>query len=254
VTIFGVTKFSDLTPEEFKEIYLMKNLPPRVVHPSEYTYYPNVNGPASFDWRNKGGVTAVKNQEQCGSCWAFSATENIESVYKLAGHSIPTLGPQQIVDCDPYDYGCGGGWPYNAFKYVIGAGGQDMESCYPYTAQDGTCNFQSNCIGAKIGSYQNIATDETQIQNALVSVAPLSICVDASSWSSYQGGVMTADNCGDGIDHCVQLVGYDSTASTPYWIVRNSWGTDWGISGYIYLQMGQNTCAMDNDVTTAVAA
>jgi len=228
---------------------------PQVIQPDEYTYYePMVNAPTTFDWRSKGGVTSVKNQEQCGSCWAFSATENIESVYKLAGHSMPILGPQQIVDCDKSDYGCSGGWPRLAYTYVIQAGGQDQESCYPYTARDGSCKFKSTCIGAKIKSYQNIAKTEDQIQTALVNQAPLSICVDASSWSSYRGGVMMASSCGHSIDHCVQLVGYDSTKSTPYWIVRNSWGTDWGLSGYIYLQMGKNTCAMNNDVTTAVSA
>jgi len=216
-----------------------------------YEPAPKITAPTSFDWRTKGGVSSVKNQGQCGSCWAFSATENIESVYQIGGHSMPLLSPQQIVDCDKDCYGCGGGWPYKAFNYVVRAGGQDTDASYPYTARDGSCKFKTNTIGAKIKGYKSIGRDEHAMQASLTTVAPFSICVDASQWSHYKSGVMRSNQCGHGIDHCVQLVGYDSGANPPYWIVRNSWGTGWGVSGYIYLEMFKDTCAMADQVTTA---
>jgi cathepsin F len=247
--VYGVTQFSDLTPQEFKSLYLMNvTRPPNA---TTYLTFPGVEAPTTFDWRTKGAVTNVKNQGQCGSCWAFSATSNIESVVKLGGQSMPILGPQQMVDCDKDCYGCQGGWPSKAFNYVAKAGGQDTESAYPYTGRDGSCKFKTQGIGAKIKGYHSISRDEKQMQAGLSTTAPFSICVDASQWSHYKSGVMRSNQCGRGIDHCVQLVGYDSTANPPYWMVRNSWGTGWGVSGYIYLEMFKDTCAMAEQVTTA---
>lgn len=250
---FGITKFADMTAEEFRQTYLIIDAPEYdVSHIDELDTSSFPAAPSSFDWRHKGAVTAVKNQGQCGSCWAFSATENIESVYFLAGHSIPVLGPQQIVDCDHTCYGCNGGWPYLAFEYVIPVG-QDSESSYPYTARDGSCKYKSSGVAANIKSYNKVSKNEHTIQSSLATVAPLSICVDAAKWYLYQGGIMSSSQCGRSIDHCVQLVGYDTTGSTPYWQVRNSWGGNWGESGYIRLEMFQDTCAMADAVTTAVA-
>jgi len=252
-TTYAVNKFADLTKAEFKELYLMSNLPPYRPMAEVIT---NISGtaPTTFDWRTKGACTSVKDQGQCGSCWAFSATENIESVAFLAKKNLPILGPQQIVDCDKDDYGCGGGWPYVAFGYVTKAGGQDTEATYPYTARDGTCKFKTTGIGAKINGYKSISKDESVIQTALTTIAPFSVCVDASEWSFYSGGVITPDNCGRSVDHCTQLIGYDATKTPGYWIVRNSWGTDWGLSGFIYLEMGGDTCLIADYVTTAISA
>jgi len=248
--VFGVTSFTDLTPQEFKNLYLM-NYQSRNMTGETYMDVPRISAPTSFDWRSKGAVSSVKNEGQCGSCWAFSATENIESVYQIGGQGLPIIAPQQMVDCEKDCYGCGGGWPYKAFNYVVKAGGQDTEASYPYTARDGSCKFKPGSVGAKIKGYKNIPRDEHQLQTALTTTSPFSICVDASRWQNYRGGVMTSSQCGRGIDHCVQLVGYDASKNTPYWIVRNSWGTGWGVSGYIYLEMWKDTCAMAEDVTTA---
>jgi len=214
----------------------------------------NLTAPTTFDWRTLGACTAVKDQGQCGSCWAFSATENIESVNQIAGKGLPILGPQQIVDCEKDMYGCGGGWPYAAFGYVTQAGGQDTEVSYKYTARDGTCKFNPNTIGAKINKYKSISKDEKQIQNLLTSVSPFSVCVDAEEWSFYSGGIITHDNCGRNVDHCVQMIGYDTTGATPYWILRNSWGTDWGLSGFLQVEMFYDTCLVADYVTSAISA
>jgi len=252
-TQYAVNKFADLSKSEFKELYLMKNLPPYVEGELLNVTFDGV-APTTFDWRTKGAITGIKDQGQCGSCWAFSATENIESVYKIQKNTLPILGPQQIVDCDKTDYGCSGGWPHAAFTYVIKQGGQDTEATYPYTARDGTCKFKTAGIGAKISAYKSVAKDETTILNGLVSTAPFSVCVDAESWSFYSGGVMTPSQCGRSVDHCVQLIGYDQTKTPGYWIVRNSWGTDWGLQGLIYLQLGGDTCLINDYVTTTTAA
>jgi len=259
---YGITKFADMTVEEFKNTVLMKNPVNTTRVPGVETLVPKIAQdqlPTSFDWRPLGAVTAVKDQEQCGSCWAFSATENIESVSILAGHGTnvsTSLAPQQIVDCDKVDQGCNGGNTNTAFEYVISAGGLEDSTHYPYTGQDGPCQFQAQYIDDKISSWK-YATEhdsETTLQQNLVSWSPLSICVDASKWQDYQSGVMTREECGlfNILDHCVQLVGYETQAPKPYWIVRNSWNTNWGIQGYIWLAMGDDVCGLAHDATTAV--
>eukprot|EP01116_Phalansterium_solitarium_P012993 TRINITY_DN297_c0_g2_i2.p1 TRINITY_DN297_c0_g2~~TRINITY_DN297_c0_g2_i2.p1 ORF type:complete len:396 (+),score=170.97 TRINITY_DN297_c0_g2_i2:78-1265(+) len=256
--VFGINQFSDLTPAEFKKQYLMENYKPAKIDDVEITKPDTlVAPPATFDWRkqNPSAVTPVKNQEQCGSCWAFSATETLESVWVLAGNKQAILSPQQIVDCDTVDQGCNGGNPNTAYEYVMQAGGQEYEADYPYQGEDGNCNFNAADVAATIKTwkYGTSNGDEKTMQANLVSVTPLSICVDAEPWQDYTSGVMTADQCGDSVDHCVQLVGYDSSASPPYWMVRNSWDTTWGVDGYIFLEMWQNTCALTSEVTYPIA-
>jgi len=261
---YGPTKFADMSPEEFKDKILMKN---KIVPPTNeekranlLTIDTEVQLEQQFDWRNLGGVTAVKDQEQCGSCWAFSTTENIESVWmlnkKISNKTMPGLAPQQIVDCDTSDDGCGGGFPTTAYEYVINAGGLEPQIDYPYTAEDGSCTFKSGDVYAKISNWKYGCSDENEAQmnQNLQSWAPLSICLDAANWQDYTSGVMTAWECAwiNELDHCVQAVGINSAASTPYWIVRNSWGTDWGVNGYIWLEYGANTCGLTQMVTTSV--
>jgi len=203
-------------------------------------------------------VTPVKDQGQCGSCWAFSVTENIESMYCIKNQmdctSFPPLSPQEIVDCDTSDDGCNGGDPPTAYQFIIQEGGLEDDSDYPYTAQDGTCNFQQNLVKVKITSYQSACQpgDEMTMMTNLVNWGPLSICVYAEPWQDYQGGVLMASDCQGQTDHCVQAVGYDLTQSTPFWIVRNSWGADWGENGYIRLQYGKDTCNCSDEANCAV--
>jgi len=250
--IYGVTKFMDLTPEEFASNYLLpkelfKNFqvdPAKVMAPAK-----SVAVPTNFDWRDKKAVTAVYDQGQCGSCWAFSAMETIESYHFLAGKSLISLSAQQIVDCDTDCYGCNGGWTQNAFNYVEKAGGIDTLGSYPYTAETGSCNFKPNSIGAKVVSWNYVTQtdDENAMLQAAYQTGPLSICVDASSWQYYQGGVI--QSCGQQVDHCVQLTGFSTQSGINAWNVRNSWGTDWGLSGYLYVGRGNNVCAIGSCVT-----
>jgi len=257
---YGITKFSDMSVEEFRTTILMTNVPTKSTNaPVIGVAAPDPNAPATYDWREHNAVTPVKDQGQCGSCWAFSATEAIESAWILKGHATPStvdLAPQQIVDCDSIDgvQGCNGGETESAYDYIVQAGGQEPEKDYPYTGVNGKCKFVSADIDAKISGYSSISKEESTLPTNLASIGPLSICLDAAHWQDYMSGVMTNLECCPpvgmcSLDHCVQLVGYNSTASTPYWIVRNSWNTDWGIDGYIWLEMNKNTCGMTNDIT-----
>jgi len=247
-----------MSTEEFRSQYLLKTSLPAVHSPNIPVNVPKsfVAPPPAFDWRSKNAVTPVKDQGQCGSCWAFSVAETAESAYILAGKANATslrVSEQQIVDCDTMDGGCNGGNPETAWQYIISTGGLDSEASYPYTAEDGTCAFKKQNVVATVGSWKYACTqgDETTLQQNLL-LKPLSICVDAEYWSDYTSGVMTAWECAwvNELDHCVQLVGYSTTdGSTPYWIVRNSWGESWGEKGYIRLAMGDNTCGLTNEAT-----
>lgn len=218
--------------------------------------------PAKLDWtETSGAVSPVKDQAQCGSCWAFSATEGIESgVFQSTGSASPELSPQQIVSCDKTDAGCNGGDLPTAFDYVESAGGLDTEEDYPYTSQTGSSgSCKSSTPVVKISDYKYAVSpceggscssqDEDGLKAALATQGPLSVCVNAESWNSYYGGVLSGKCSGkyNALDHCVQLVGYDTTASTPYWKVRNSWGTSWGEKGFIRLPMGENSCGIADE-------
>jgi len=258
---FGVTKFSDLTEAEFRSTHLM---------PKDFgaTYNPTADflttqpgnklgikpNPTNFNWFAQAGVcTPVYNQGQCGSCWAFSATETIESYWALAGHPLTSLSVEQIVDCDTTCYGCGGGWPYLAYEYVEPVG-QDSNASYPYTAEggvSGACKFSANSVVAQVATYAQVS-GETGLYQTLSTSGPVSVCVDASSWSAYTGGILTS--CTTNVDHCVQAVGYANYGTAQnYWIVRNSWGTDWGVNGFIFIEIGQDLCDI-GDYATVVTA
>jgi len=264
-TIYGVTKFSDLSASEFKNTYLNYragtsvkkfNSPKRMANLSGYSATP-----ATFDWRDHGAVTPVKNQGQCGSCWAFSAVEATESAWFLANHTLIELSPQQVVSCDDVDQGCNGGDTPTAYAYIIKAGGLELNSIYPYksgnSGDNGVCDFKKADVVATITTWHYVtkapASNETAMEIAVANVAPLSICVDAETWQNYNGGIIKA-NCGRALDHCVMITGYNTSSDgVNYWIVRNSWGTDWGIEGYLYVERGHDLCGIADEVTYPVS-
>jgi len=256
--VYGITKFMDLTAEEFSHMYLMPKESVQHVE-QEFVNLPAAQAvPVRFDWNDKGAVTPVYDQAQCGSCWAFSATEAIESQWFLAGNTLVSLSPQQIVDCDKGrgDLGCNGGDTPTAYEYVIAAGGMDTMKAYPYTGEDDTCAFKASGIAATIKSWTYITQtkNETEMQAKLLVNGPLSICVDATSWQFYVGGVIS-DLCGTSLDHCVLITGYDDAyvdwvgETVQIWKIRNSWGADWGESGYVYVERGYDLCGVADEVT-----
>jgi len=158
-----------------------------------------------------------------------------------------------MVDCDTTDDGCGGGDTPTAYQYVISAGGIETEAAYPYTAEDGNCQFKKSAINATISNWEYITQNknETEMVIKLVALGPLSICVDALTWQFYIGGVIAyGDLCYDQLDHCVMITGYnDQYDGYKVWNVRNSWGKDWGEDGYLYVERGYDLCGIADEVT-----
>ena len=243
----GITRFSDMSQEEFVQKFLASKIEPSGARVMDVPKNENV-GSSSQDWT---GVytTPVKNQAQCGSCWAFSATEQIESDVMRTLKETYILSPQQLVSCTPFpSMGCNGGWTENAYKYVEKAGGIEQESDYPYSSQTGktgTCQADPSKYVVTVDEYYGI-NGENNMAQYMLGTGPLSVCLDANNWNTYTGGILKV--CGNQVDHCVQAVGVD-TGKNGYWKVRNSWGTSWGEGGFIRLAYGDNTCDITNDPT-----
>eukprot|EP00483_Globobulimina_turgida_P012506 UN12529 len=199
-----------------------------------------VPAPDSVDWTTKGVVTPVKNQGQCGSCWAFSATGAIECQYAIKNGKLNSLSEQQLVDCAGSSYGCAGcngGQMTGAMRYAAAAGGLCSESAYSYTARNGQC--KSSSCGTKYDHNTGIAAVTARSETALVTATAagcvsIGIEADQTAFQHYSGGVLTG-TCGTRIDHGVLVVGYGTSGSQQYWKVKNSWGASWGDHGYILI-------------------
>jgi len=217
------------------------------------------NAPAKLDWTGK-ATTAVKDQGDCGSCWAYSTVEGVESGLFMTTGEIVELSVQQIISCDKTDGGCDGGDVDTGITYVDNAGGLALQKDYKETSsdsgQDGSCKKKPTKV-VKTTGYKWAIPDctsnscsgqkESDLMAALNEFGPLSICLDAD-WSGYKSGIHTK-KCSHAYydsDHCVQLVGYDTTGSQSYWKVRNSWASSWGEDGHIRLPMGTNACGLAN--------
>ncbi|CAD8164351.1 unnamed protein product [Paramecium pentaurelia] len=233
----GVNQFTDLTQDEFASIYLTYT-PPEGWQPSyEEVVQEGVQPNDSVDWRSQ---VRVKDQGSCGSCWAFSAIGAVEAFLKVTKGENHNLSEQQLVDCDKVSSGCNGGYPDKALLYIK-ANGSTTESSYPYAAKNQACKTATGTT--KISGVQNIA--KTGLQ-AAIKQYPISVCVDASNWSGYKSGVFS--NCNKNINHAVMAVGYDASGN---WIIKNSWATSWGQSGFMYLQAG-DTCGVTQLAVRAI--
>jgi hypothetical protein len=299
---FGASKFADQTEDEISILLGRKDhgapVPesPKVKEPLRsadqlrHVRAPQKevlagSTPSSVDWTSEGVVTPVKNQGQCGSCWAHSVTEEIESQWAMDGNAIWEFSVQQVNSCTDTCYGCGGGDTVYAYDYLMGlpqpvglgsaAWGPYVQSMYEL-CESPRCTEQCADLNVKVLAPEQSLTgyfaqvtgysygtepcrgscdsqDTQKLSESVASYGPASICVNAGQWSLYTGGVLTQAACGgyamSDIDHCVQLTGYNAEADEPYWIVRNSWATDWGENGFIYLQYPQNTCGLANEAT-----
>jgi len=254
----GHNEFSDMTVEEFKS--QMTGFRATVGHKSlaDSVHEETVAAPTSKDWRKAGVVTRVKNQGQCGSCWAFSTTGSTESANLIknggsAADAANELSEQQLVDCSKKNNGCNGGLMDYGFAYLksLGDDGDDTEGSYPYQGRNGRCSAANGTPShIKVTGYTDVAPTEEALRNAVGTVGPVSIAIEADqrAFQFYTSGVLTS-GCGQRLDHGVLLVGYGSEDNSDYWIVKNSWGETWGEQGYIRIAQGKNLCGISNQAS-----
>jgi cathepsin L len=240
----GLNLFADLTNEEFRAMYNGLNISVNLDGVQEVAQ--KVDIPVSVDWRKEGIVTPVKNQRQCGSCWAFSTTGSVEGAHAQATKQLVSLSEQNLVDCSvpQGNHGCQGGLMDSAFRYIISNHGIDTEASYPYTATGpNACHYNANTRGATLTSFRDVARgSETALANA-VADGVVSVAIDAShsSFQLYTGGVYNEPACSTTqLDHGVLAVGYGDQNNVAYWLVKNSWGANWGLSGYILMSRNRN--------------
>lgn len=248
----SLNKFACFTPTEYRSLL-------------GFRYIKNHNQPKStskpksttLDWRTKGVVNAIKDQGNCGSCWAFSAIQTVESIDCISNGSLLSLSEQSVVDCTYACFACSGGNPYLAISFIVEKqGGKfNLESDYPYTAKLGNCSFNELPKVGFVSGYLSIAEGDEDDLAAKVEInGPTSVSIDASVWSFqlYESGIYDEPKCSkSSINHSVGCVGFGVEGDTKYWIVRNSWGTSWGEEGYMRMIWENNMCGI---ATMAVVA
>ncbi|WOK95304.1 hypothetical protein Cni_G04011 [Canna indica] len=240
----GLNEFADLSHDEFKEKYLGVNtgMPRRRSECSSSFRYGNASElPESVDWRKKGAVTRVKNQGQCGSCWAFSTVAAVEGINQIAMGNLISLSEQELIDCSSENNGCNGGLMDYAFSFIASNGGLHTEDDYPYLMEEGTCDEKrAEMETVTISGYEDVPENSEESLLKALAHQPVSVAIEASgrNFQFYSGGVFDGP-CGSELDHGVAAVGYGTSKGQDYIIVKNSWGSNWGEKGYI--RMKRNT-------------
>ncbi|KAJ7307230.1 hypothetical protein JRQ81_009224 [Phrynocephalus forsythii] len=249
----AMNSLGDMTSEEVVQKMTGLKVPPSRKPNNDTLYIPNweERAPDAVDYRKKGYVTPVKNQGQCGSCWAFSSVGALEGQLKKKTGKLLNLSPQNLVDCVTDNDGCGGGYMTKAFEYVKENRGIDSDDSYPYIGQDESCMYNPTGKAAKCRGYREIPEgNERALKRAVARIGPVSVGIDASlsSFQFYSRGVYYDENCdAENINHAVLAVGYGTQKGTKHWIIKNSWGEEWGDKGYILMARNMNNaCGIAN--------
>lgn len=255
--VYGINQFSDWTPEEFRE-FLKRGVQEDHVSFTKNAMTPSgcctpklnsSNTPPNRDWRKDGKVSAVNNQGKCGSCWAFTATECVESQWAIhyEHQTIKDLSVQELISCSP-SQGCSGGNTLAALEwlqtknYTLAPASE-----FPYVDKETTCRedlLTEKGVRIKCGCAVQIKEENTRMKDLVGQHGPLAVNVDATMWHDYFGGIIQHHCTDTDINHAVQIVGYDFNGHIWYWIVRNSWGKDYGEQGYLKIKMGDNLCGV----------
>jgi hypothetical protein len=245
----GINEYADLTSYEFTHYMLGGALSSPCQqssyvanHTFDVASFSGVTPPAAVDWRTQGYVTGVKNQGRCGSCWTFAATGALEGQWFSKTGNLVSLSEQNLIDCSTANYGCGGGWTYKAFDYIINNNGIDTEQSYPYEGKGMSCRYNAATVGATCSDWKVMPPTEGVLQQAVAELGPIAVSIDASrpSFHMYKSGIYVEPLCSKTSNHVVLVVGYGSMQGQDYWILKNSWGPTWGMQGYMLMARNMN--------------